>query len=247
MTRRYRVLHAITTFPLSSGAAENTQLTLNLLDRTRFEPFLATAPSQSMDHNVAGDVVRIPLRWLRRPINPIVDLLALEELRRVIRDFRFDIVHTHNAKDGIIGRWAAYLASTPAIVHTVHNVSFRASNRAVINWQFELQERLAARITDRMITVSTATAQSYLAHRIGRPGQYRLVYSGLDLSRYVDDDRSPAKRRNDLGLEERRGPWIGWFGRFVVGGPFIRGLIWPSGRPDWRSRHANFLCQIDCY
>src|SRR3989442_8734962 len=89
VTRRYRVLHTITIFPLSSGAAENTKLTLNLLDRRRFEPFLATAPGQSMDAEVAPDVVRIPLRWLRRPINPAMDLSALGELYNAMRRFRF--------------------------------------------------------------------------------------------------------------------------------------------------------------
>src|SRR5438445_9973396 len=123
MTRRCRILHTITTFPLSSGAAENTKLTLNLLDRERFEPFLATLPGQSMDAHVAPDVVRIPLRCLGRPIRPSGDLIALAELYSVIRRFRFDLVHTHNAKDGIIGRWAAWLAGTSAIIHTIHNVS----------------------------------------------------------------------------------------------------------------------------
>ena len=112
---------------MSSGAAENTKLTLNLLDRSRFEPFIATSPGQSMDAEVAPDVVRVPLRWLWRPINPILDVLALWELYGVMRRWRFDVVHTHNAKDGILGRWAALLARTPVIVHTIHNVSFQAS------------------------------------------------------------------------------------------------------------------------
>src|SRR5437667_11442273 len=98
MRRRYRVLHAITTFPLSSGAAENTRLTLNLLDRERFEPFLATTPGQSMEPEVAPDVARIPLTWLKRPINPVIDLAAFAEIYGAIRRFRFDVVHTHNAK-----------------------------------------------------------------------------------------------------------------------------------------------------
>src|SRR5262245_44759570 len=110
VTRRYRILHTITLFAQSSGAAENTKLTLNLLDRQRFEAFLATAPGQSMDGEVAADVIRVPLKFLRRPINPLTDLSALAELYRTIRRFRFDAVHTHGAKDGILGRWAARLA-----------------------------------------------------------------------------------------------------------------------------------------
>jgi glycosyltransferase involved in cell wall biosynthesis len=201
-------------FPLSSGAAENTKLTLNLLDRRRFEPFLGTAPGQSMDAEVAPDVVRIPLRLLRRPINPFVDLSALAELYNTIRRFRFDAVHTHNAKDGILGRWAARFARTPAIVHTIHNVSFRASTSRIVNAQYAVQERWAARITDRLLAVSAVNSSTYLASGIGRPDQYRTVYSGLDLARYADDGRTAAVRRAEMGLPSRPGPWVGWLGRF---------------------------------
>ncbi len=214
MRRRYRILHAITTFPVSSGAAENTKLTTNLLDRSRFEPFLATLLGQSMEPEVAPDVVRIPLVWLRRPINPVVDLRALAELYDVIRRFRFDVVHTHNAKDGIVGRWAAHLARTPAIVHTIHNVSFQSSTSRIVNEGHAIQERWAARITDRLLAVSRETSAKYLAKGVGRAEQYRTVYSGLDLTRYADDGRSSAARRRELGLPHLPGPWIGWLGRF---------------------------------
>ena len=214
MTRRCRVLHTITTFPLSSGAAENTKLTLNLLDRERFEPFLATAPGQSMDAEVAPDVVRIPWKSLRRPVNPLLDLAAFAELYTAIHRLQFDVVHTHNAKDGILGRWAAHLAGTPATVHTIHNVSFQASANRIVNGQYAIQERWVARITDRLLAVSAVNAATYLARGIGRPDQYRTIYSGLDLARYADDGRPASVRRAELRLPSRRGPWVGWLGRF---------------------------------
>jgi glycosyltransferase involved in cell wall biosynthesis len=213
VTQRRRVLHTITTFPQSSGAAENTKLTLNLLDRRRFEPFLATGAAQSMDEELAPDVVRVPLRWLKRPIHPVVDVAAFGELYAVIRKFRFDVVHTHNAKDGILGRWAAHWAGVPAVLHTIHNVTFQSSGNRFVNHQYAQQERWAARITDRLLAVSRNTAATYLARGIGRPEQYSCVYSGLDLTRYVDDDRSAAARRATLGLPDRPGPWVGWLGR----------------------------------
>lgn len=213
MTRRYRVLHTITIFPQSSGAAENTKLTLNLLDRRRFEPFLATEAAQSMDQEVVPDVVRVPLRWLKRSIHPVYDVAAFGELYKVMRRFRFDVVHTHNAKDGILGRWAAHWAGVPAVLHTIHNVAFQASGNGVVNRQYAIQERWAARITDRLLAVSRNTAEKYVARGIGRPEQYKCVYSGLDLTRYIDDGRSAAARRADLGLPDRPGPWVGWLGR----------------------------------
>jgi glycosyltransferase involved in cell wall biosynthesis len=211
---RCRVLHTITTFPLSSGAAENTKLTLNLLDRSRFEPFLATAPGQSMEAEMAPDVVHIPLRRLTRPVDPVGDPRALAELYRVMRRYRFDVVHTHNAKDGILGRWAARLAGTPAIVHTLHNVSFQASASALVNRFYMVQERWAAKFTHRMLAVSGLVTGKYLQAGIGRPDQYRTVYSGLDFARYADDGRTATQHRAMLGLPDHPGPWVGWLGRF---------------------------------
>lgn len=167
-----------------------------------------------MDTEVAADVVRIPLRWLRRSISPVRDVAALAELYETIRRFRFDVVHTHNAKDGILARWAAFLAGTSAIVHTIHNVSFEASASTIVNEQYAIQERWAARVTDRLLAVSAPSSAKYLARGIGHPDQYRTVYSGLDLDRYADDGRAARVRRAELGLPDRPGPWVGWLGRF---------------------------------
>ncbi len=211
---RYRVAHIITTFSKSSGAAENTKLTVNLLDRTRFDVFLATPPRESMVAELAPDVIHVPLSCLRRAINPFADLFAFIELYRSIRRSRFDVVHTHNAKDGILGRWAARLASIPAIVHTIHNVSFQASTSPLLNRHYAMQERLASRFTDRLLAVSTDNAAKYLRNGIGCPEQYRTVYSGLELARYIDDGRPAAERRAALGLPPDVGPWVAWVGRF---------------------------------
>jgi glycosyltransferase involved in cell wall biosynthesis len=167
-----------------------------------------------MDAEVAPDVVRLPVRWLRRRINPFLDIPALADLYRLIRRHSIDIVHTHNAKDGILGRWAARLALVPGIVHTIHNVSFQASGSAFINRQYALQERWVARFTDRLLAVSGENIARYLQQGIGRPDQYRTIYSGLELDRYADDGRHPSERRAQLGLPDEPGPWIGWVGRF---------------------------------
>jgi glycosyltransferase involved in cell wall biosynthesis len=99
-------------------------------------------------------------------------------------------------------------------VHTIHNVSFRASSSRIVNREYAMQERWAARITDRLLAVSAVNSATYLARGIGRPDQYRTVYSGLDLARYADDGRPAAVRRAAMGLPNRPGPWVGWLGRF---------------------------------
>ncbi len=208
-----RILHLVTTFHESSGAAENTRLTLNGLDRARFQPVLGVPAVGSVTTQVKPDVEIVPLRHLRRSLHPYHDAAALAEIVGVIRRHRIDLVHTHNAKDGVLGRWAARLAHRPA-VHTIHNVSFRASTSALVNSGYALAERLTAPITARLLAVSTENSRVYLARGIGRPEQFLTVYSGLALERYGADPRSPRDIRASMGLPDEPGPWIGWFGRF---------------------------------
>jgi glycosyltransferase involved in cell wall biosynthesis len=208
---RWRVLHIITTFSVSSGAAENTRLTINSLPRDRFEVFIAVPPGQSMIPQITSDVTQVTLRRLVRPIQPMHDLAALVEIYRLCKRGRFDIVHTHNSKDGILGRWAAHLAGVPVVLHTIHNLSFRASRHAFVNRLYAAAERLTAPITDTFLAVSSQNVVDYLDQRIGAPDQYRVVYSGLELERYRLT-LNKADARAILGLPAGT-PIVGWFGR----------------------------------
>lgn len=203
----------MTTFGVSSGAAENVLITLQRLPRDRFEVFLATAPGQTMLARLPADVTLLPLQSLDRAISPHRDLAALVELRRLCRRHRFAVVHTHNSKDGVLGRWAARWAGVPAIVHTLHTISFRASRSAAVNRLYALLERATARITDALLGVSRETVRSYQTAGIGRPEQYRVVYSGLELERYRSVRIEPERARAQLGLPAAAA-WVGWFGRF---------------------------------
>jgi len=210
-TEKTQVLHILTTFNRSSGAALNAQITLNALPRDRFRVFLAVPWGESAEPVVAADVGRFYVPNLTRSIRPWDDLLAFWSIYRLCRLWRFDIVHTHNSKDGILGRWAAHLAGVPAIVHTIHNLPFRASRVALVNRLYAGIERLTARITDRLLGVSSENIREYLNRSIGKKTQYRVVYSGLELDRYrLEVTQAQARQSLSLSAERRI---VGWFGR----------------------------------
>jgi len=140
-----------------------------------------------------------------------LDAVAFAEIYGLCKKWRFDIVHTHNTKDGILGRWAAHFAGVPAIVHTIHNLAFRASRYAIVNRLYSIAERTTAPITHAFLGVSSENVREYLGQRIGNGSQYRVVYSGLDFDRYrMEQNQSEA--RQDAGLPKGV-PLIGWFGR----------------------------------
>lgn len=123
-----------------------------------------------------------------RHYNPVTTIPAVLAVARYIRRHEFDIVHTHSTEAGIIGRFAAHLAGTPTVVHTVHGVPFAEDRNDVLE-RFVLGcERTAAPRTDRMIVNADAIAEDYLSRGIGEPKQYTTVYSGIDIDSFQDVD-----------------------------------------------------------
>jgi glycosyltransferase involved in cell wall biosynthesis len=202
---RISVLHVHTRL-IRGGADENTLLTVNGLDPRRFRVTLAIGGGSeaAMVAEVAPTVELVEVPELVREVSPLRDLAAFRNLRRLIHDRRYDIVHTHTAKAGILGRFAARGAAAPVIVHTLHGSTFHgALGRAeyLLYWGLE---KAAAGFTDRIITVGEDLRQRYVEAGIGRPERYQLIRSGMELSDFsaaaaMGPERRAAVRRS-LGV-----------------------------------------------
>ncbi len=123
-----RVAHVITRMILG-GAQENVLLCCEDLLRRGDEVLLVTGPAigpegSLLDRARAGGLPLALVEPLRRPIHPWRDWASYRQIRRALGDFRPQVVHTHSAKGGILGRAAAWSLRTPAIVHTVHGAPF---------------------------------------------------------------------------------------------------------------------------
>jgi len=126
-----------------------------------------------------------------RHYNPVTTVPAVVAIARYIRASEFDIVHTHSTEAGIIGRFAAALAGTPAVVHTVHGVPFAEDRNDLLERFILTCERRAAPVSDRIVTNADAITADYLARGIGKPDQYTTVYSGIDLERFQGVNPAP--------------------------------------------------------
>jgi len=147
---------------------------------------------------------------LRRELSPADDYAAFVRVSAILRDFRPQIVHTHMAKAGAIGRAAAawYNRSIPTserarIVHTYHGHVLEGYFPPVKTAVFVGIERMLARSTDRIVAISPAIRDELLRdHRIGRRDQYRVIPLGFDLSALTSiDDRARALARQNLGVD----------------------------------------------
>jgi glycosyltransferase involved in cell wall biosynthesis len=120
-----------------------------------------------------------------RAISPVHDLRALIALFRFLRRSRFDIVHTHSSKAGIIGRVAARAAGVPIVVHTLHGLVFHEYETPWKNALYITLKKLCAPLADRIISVNQKTLDGALARGIGRTEQHVKIYSGMDLEPFL--------------------------------------------------------------
>jgi glycosyltransferase involved in cell wall biosynthesis len=151
-----------------------------------------------------------------RSIHPASDFTAYQELKKIIREFRPDIVHTHAAKPGALGRLAASSLEVPVIVHTFHGHVFHSYFNSFKTNFFIQAERFLARKSDIIIAISDLQKKELVEdYKIAPEEKFRLIRLGLDLDKFQQDYCAKRKKfREEFGLQEDEIA-IGIIGRLV--------------------------------
>ncbi len=163
-----RIVHIITRL-IIGGAQENTVLCCEDLIRDYGdEVLLVTGPPLGPEGSLlerarAGGVPLEIIPQLRRPIQPWRDLLSYRRIKSVLGRFRPDVVHTHSAKGGMLGRAAAWSLGVPAVIHTVHGAPFHPYQGRAVALVFRACERWAARRCHAMVSVADAMTELMVA------------------------------------------------------------------------------------
>ncbi|MBL7197571.1 MAG: glycosyltransferase family 4 protein [Candidatus Omnitrophica bacterium] len=194
--RKIKVLHIITR--LIVGGAQDIALSIaNQLDKDKFDVTFISGPqdfSREMVDKWNIDVTIIP--DLIREINPLKDLKVLARLYFFIKKNRFDIVHTHTSKAGILGRVAAKLASTPIIFHTPHGSIFHSIYYGPKTLFFISRlENFVASFTDKIINCAENEKRDFLEHKIASVDKYITIYWGIKQNSFLKTFDSNLKRR----------------------------------------------------
>jgi len=152
---------------------------------------------------------------LRRLPSLLGDLRTLYELWRLMRTQRPQIVHTHTAKAGVLGRMAAFFAGVPVIVHTFHGHVLHGYFGPFLSWLVQLTERALARISSAIVTLSPGLRDELsLGYRVAPPERFRVIPLGRPLAEFLGCESQSGALRAELGLPpERR--LIGCVGRLV--------------------------------
>jgi glycosyltransferase involved in cell wall biosynthesis len=201
-----RIAHLITRM-IIGGAQENTLFNCEDLIRDfGDEVLLITGPALGPEGDLLqqGRGGQVPLRLipsLRRAIDPRRDTTSYFEIKRVLREFRPEVVHTHSAKAGFLGRLAASSLRVPAIIHTVHGAPFHAYQPAATRALFRWCEQHAARHCHALISVADAMTELMVTAGVAQREKFTTIYSGMDVEPFLKADEQRGRVRGELGYD----------------------------------------------
>ena len=140
------------------------------------------------------DLHPVYIKEMYRELNPLRDYKAYFRLRQIIREFKPDIVHTHAAKAGAVGRLAAHHEGVPVIVHTFHGHVFHSYFGALKTRIFLEIERYLGSKTHAIVTLSEIQ-KGELAHqfKVAHHDKFEVIPLGFDLSRFTENKEEKRK------------------------------------------------------
>jgi glycosyltransferase involved in cell wall biosynthesis len=196
------ICHIITKLELG-GAQDVALYAVSHVDRTRFRPVLVSGPGGLLTEEARRlpGVQTIIVPALGRRIHAISDLLAFVHLWWLLRRLTPVIVHTHSSKAGILGRWAAWCARVPLILHTVHGFGITPSQPAWMQRCFILLERMTGWITTHWISVAEVDARK--GRQWGLFGaNVSVIRPGVDPAPFTRplDPEARQRLREELGI-----------------------------------------------
>ena len=207
MSTQIKIAHIITRL-IIGGAQENTLSTvIGLMGNPDYSVSLITGPGigpeGSMEANARKAGVKIiVLPLMRRAINIMYDSIVFVQLLLLFKREKFHIVHTHSSKAGILGRLAAYCARVPVIIHTIHGLPFHPYENKYKNWLYIKLEKICAKLSHKIITVSDTMRDKALQEKIGTPSLYQTIYSGMNIKPFINAPQLRKEMREQLNIKD---------------------------------------------
>lgn len=218
MYERIRVLHAITRLD-RGGSSENTLLSAIGLAQRGYIVDILFGQTENANIKLLKEAERCGVDFIEesdlvRDIHPVRDTFAFMNILHFMRDRKYDIVHAHSSKAGLICRAAATLAGVKNVIYTPHGHVFysyfgKGLTRAVV-----LTEALASNFTDKMVGLTPAECDEWVKFGVGKKEKYIAIASGIEFHLIDEDLKAGVDLRAELGIPPS-GMLFGSVGRFV--------------------------------
>lgn len=236
-----KIIHIITRLDMG-GSAQNTLRSCIGLSGNKYQIVLVHGHSYESNMTagerriVSKDVeiaekkgVRLfPLASLIRKIDPVQDFIAFISLMKLMIREKPDAVHTHSSKAGFLGRWAAWLARVPIIVHTPHGHVFHGHFSNIVSKLFMLIEKISDTITDCTIALTEGERKDYIRLSVCADAKLTTIHSGVDVETFMNPAIDLNQKRKSLNIEtdDRVVGTVGWL--LPIKGPvyLLKAMQW---------------------
>ena len=209
-----KIVHIITRLILG-GAQENTLISCKVLAQRGHDVTLITGPAigpegELFEQTKNQKYKTIIIDKLRRPICPIYDTISYYQIKKHLKRIKPDIVHTHSAKAGILGRFAAkglkgkWGKNLPVVVHTIHGLAFHPYQNEGLNKFYIAVEKSAARRTDCFISVANAMTAQAIEAGVAKKEKFYTAYSAIEEDDFLQPiaEEHIKEFRNKYGISE---------------------------------------------
>ncbi len=217
--KRIRICRVIARLNVGGAAQHVIQLTAGF-NSERFAQLVVTGVESPGEASMLPEARRrglepLVIPELGREVSAKSGLVTLAKLYRLFRRWRPDVVETHTAKAGTLGRIAAALAGVPVRVHVFHGHVFHSYFSPRKTRVFIAIERALARITTRIIVLGEEQRREILGYGVGTPQTVVSIPLGFDLAPFLAAERWRGQLPAELGLPQNpaQAPLIGTVGR----------------------------------
>ncbi len=153
---------------------------------------------------------------MQRSISLKDDKIAYQKIKKIIKDFNPDIVHTHASKAGALGRLAASKCNVPVIVHTFHGHVFHSYFGRVKTIFYKNIERYLSQKSNKIIAISEIQKEELTrVHKICKADKITVIPLGFDLDRFQENREEKRKSFREKYLIDDDEIAIGIVGRLV--------------------------------
>ncbi|MDD9339071.1 MAG: glycosyltransferase family 4 protein [Providencia heimbachae] len=180
-----KIVH-IQLLPILSGAQRVSLDELQRLPNDKFDKYLICCGIGPLTIEAEKLGIKcIIIDSLTREISPIKDFKALINLIKILKEYRFDIVHTHSSKTGVIGRLAGFISKTPLIIHTVHGYSFPAAKNNTQRIIYYFMERVGSICGNKLICLHEIDKNIAIQKLKVKPDDIYIIPNGVDVQKYT--------------------------------------------------------------
>ncbi len=185
--KKKKILH-IQVKTIMSGSQNVMMMLLDNLPKDEYDIYVASQPTGELVNVVKErGYTHIPLKFIRRNLS-VLDFFALIELYFIMKKYKFDIVHTHSAKPGFLGRIAARLAKIPKIIHTHHGVPYHQNQFFLARGLYILTEYIASRFAHKVVFMNKSEYNLSVKYGLVPKTKASVIYNGYKIKETTEKE-----------------------------------------------------------